>query len=172
MLSLKQKTALFMMFVFSGALMAFGQSAKFADPNVEYSFDIPDAKWKMTVKPSSANPSVEFVFTDRSDGHMEVRKLAAARTVPMGNIIRDQEDKLQFMPGYVAGKQENFGGKLNGSILNFEFIKSGRPMSGRFYFLRSGDSVYLLRFTGFQDSLRAIRNHTDSIARTFEVRPS
>jgi hypothetical protein len=43
-------------------------------------------------------------------------------------------------------------------------------MSGRFYFLRANDTtVYILRFTGERDRLKAIRNQTDSIARTFKV---
>jgi len=90
----------------------------------------------------------------------------------MADLIKDQEEKLQFQPGYVAGKQENFNGKLNGAIFNYEFLRAGRAMSGRMYILRSGDSVYLLRFTGFQDSLRAIRTNTDAIGRTFEVKKS
>ena len=59
-------------------------------------------------------------------------------------------------------------GRLRGTIFNFEFVRAGRPMSGRFYFLKSGDStVFVLRFTGYRDNLRSIRNQTDSIARTF-----
>jgi hypothetical protein len=56
-------------------------------------------------------------------------------------------------------------------VFNFEFVRAGRPMSGRFYFLKAPDgSVYLLRFTGFRDKLRTIRNQTDSIARTFALK--
>ena len=91
----------------------------------------------------------------------------------MPDIIRDEEQKLQLLPGYVAGPDENFVGRLRGSVFNFEFLRSGRPMSGRFYFLRANDTtVYVLRFTGFRDKLRGIRNQTDSIGRTFEVRKS
>jgi hypothetical protein len=44
-------------------------------------------------------------------------------------------------------------------------------MSGRFYFLKADASnVYLLRFTGMRDQLRTIRNQTDLIARTFEIK--
>jgi hypothetical protein len=153
------------------AATAFGQANPFNDVNVDYTFQIPDEKWKM-VKSGATGGNVEFVYGDRNDGHLEVRKISSPRTTPMADVIKEQEDKLQFIPGYVAGKQENFNGKLNGSIFNYEFIKSGRAMSGRIYFLRAGDSVYLLRFTGFQDSLRSIRTHTDSIARTFEPKRS
>jgi len=150
------------------AFSAFAQSNSFSDPGVEYSFEIPNARWKQVSAPSSGN--VELVYADRNDGHFEVRRVNAPRNTPMADVIKSQEDKLQFRPGYVAGKQENFTGKLSGSILNFEFLKSGRAMSGRWYFLRSGDHVYVLRFEGFQDSLRSIRPQTDTIARTFEVK--
>ncbi len=150
---------------------AFAQSSStFADANVEYTFQVPEERWKMTVKPTPTNPNVEFVFVDRLDGHFEVRKSTARGNALMSDVIRDEETKLQFLPGFVAGREENFGGKLNGSVYNFEFVRAGRPMSGRFYFLRSGETVYVLRFTGFRDKLRTIKNQTDSIARTFGMK--
>lgn len=145
-------------------------SSSFSNPEVEYGFELPDERWKMTVKPSATTPNVEYVFTDRTDGHLEVRRLALPARGVLSDVIREEEQKLQFLPGYVAGKEEQFGGFLNGAVFNFEFVRAGRPMSGRFYFLRSGDSVYVLRFTGFRDKLRSIRNQTDSIARTFSVK--
>ena len=152
---------------------AFGQVERFSDANVDYGFDIPDAKWKMTVKPSATSPNVEYVFIDRNDGHLEVRRLKSPKDALLADIIRDEEQKLQFLPGYVAGPDENFAGRLRGSIFNFEFVRAGRPMAGRFYFLRAPDNyVYVLRFTGFRDKLRSIRNQTDSIGRTFDVRKS
>ncbi len=154
-----------------GTVSAAAQVEHFSDPNVEYTFDLPDPKWKMTVKPSATSPNVEYVFVDRRDGHMEVRKLTVARNAIMSDIMRDEEQKLQFLPGYVAGREEQFSGRLKGSIFNYEFVRAGRNMSGRFYFLRQNDNtVYVLRFTGERDKLRSIRNHTDSIARTFEVK--
>ena len=71
----------------------------------------------------------------------------------------------------LRGKEENFKGALNGRVFNYEFIRSGRNMSGRFYFLRSGlTTVYIVRFTGRKDKLRSIRNQTDYIARTFTLK--
>ena len=153
------------------AVAAFGQSNAFTDANVDYTFQFPDAKWK-TVKAPATGGSVEFVYGDRNDGYLVIGRIASPAATPMADVIRDQEDKLQFTPGYVAGKQENFVGKLKGSVFNFEFVQSGRAMTGRYYFLRSGDSIYILRFTGYQDSMRSIRPDTDSIARTFELKKS
>jgi hypothetical protein len=150
------------------AFAAFAQANNFSDPGIEFSFEIPNAKWKQVGSTSSGN--VEMVYVDRNDGHLEIRKVTSPRNTPMADVIKDQEDKLQFRPGYVTGKQENFNGKLQGSVFNFEFVKSGRAMSGRYYFLRSGDRVYILRFEGFQDTLRSIRPQTDTIARTFSVK--
>lgn len=147
------------------------QSSTFSDPNVDYSFMLPDAKWKMTAKPSATNSNVQYVYGDRNDGHLEVRKLAVSRGAILGDIIRDEESKLQFLTGFVAGKEENFSGTYNGAVFNFEYTKAGRPTSGRFYFLKANDTTYyVLRFAGFTDKLRAIRNQTDSIARTFSVK--
>jgi len=149
---------------------AFGQTDSFSDSNVDYSFELPDAKWKMTVKPSAISPNVEYVFIDRNDGHLEVRRLTVAKNAILSDVIRDEEAKLQFLPGYVAGRDETFAGRLRGAVFNFEFVRAGRPMSGRFYFLKASDkTVYVLRFTGFRDKLRSIRNQTDSIGRTFSI---
>jgi hypothetical protein len=150
---------------------SFAQGGTFTDPNVDYTFDLPDTRWKMTAKPSATSPNVEYVFVDRLDGHLAVRKL----TVPKGTILADlveseADNKLQFTPGYVAGRQENFTGRLRGSIFNYEYVAAGRSMSGRFYFLQANETtVYLLRFTGQKDTLKSIRAQTDSIARTFSL---
>jgi len=161
--------ALALTFVFASA--AFAQNDTFADPNAGYTFGLPDVKWKMTVKPSATSPNVEYVYGDRIDGHLEVRRLNIQKDNLTTDVVRDEEQKLQFLPGYVAGKDENFAGKLRGLAFNYEFVRAGKPMSGRFYFLRANDtSIYVLRFTGLKDSLRSIRNQTDSIARTFAVK--
>jgi len=148
----------------------FAQTGSFKDANVEYTFDLPEATWKQTVKPSLTSPNVEYVFGDRVNGHLEIRQLAVKSGEMISDTIENEEQKLQFLPGYVTGKEENFKGSLDGKVFNYEFVRSGRNMSGRFYFLKAGDkTVYVLRFTGLRDKLRSIRNQTDSIARTFEL---
>ena len=169
---MKSRNLLFSVFLaLFFAVAALAQTPSFSDPNVEYSFDVPDTEWKQTVKPSSTSPNVEYVFKDRSEGHLEIRKL----TVKEGDLLSDtmsgEEQRLQFLPGYVAGKEEDFKGALNGKAFNYEFIRSGRNMSGRFYFLKADDkTVYVLRFTGQREKLRSLRNQTDSMARTFSIK--
>ena len=151
---------------------AFAQGGSFSDPNVDYYFDLPDAKWKMTVKPSATSPNVEYVFGYRINGHLEVRKLTVPKDAIMSDVIDDEEPRLQWRLGYVAGKEEIFDGRLDGAVFNFEYVAAGKNMSGRFYFLRANKTtVYALRFTGLKDSLRSVLDQTDSIARTFGIKP-
>lgn len=168
-------TKLFPLFAVIIALVmtvsAFAQSETFSDSNVEYTFELPEQAWKQTVKPSPISPNVEYVFGERQSGHLEVRKLTIKPGALLSETIRDEEQKLQFVSGYVAGKEEDFRGSLNGKVFNYEFVRSGRNMSGRFYFLKaSDDTVYVLRFDGLRDKLRSLRNQTDSIARTFDIK--
>ena len=154
-----------------GVASIYGQVSSFTDAAVAYTFQVPDDRWKMTVKPSATRPNVEYVFGDRNDGHLEVRRTSITKDAILGDIVRDEEQKLQFLPGYVAGPDENFSGRLRGSVFNFEFVRAGRPMAGRFYFLRADPAtIYILRFTGYRDKLKSIRNFTDSMARTFDVK--
>jgi hypothetical protein len=154
------------------ASSAFSQGWSFSDANVDYGFELPDTDWKLTVRPNAASIRSEFVYRDRRDGLLEIRKIASDKSQPMADVINDDEQKhQQFLQGFVAGKIENFAGRLKGSIANFEFVAGGRNMSGRYYFLRAdNDTVYVLRFTGPTDGLRSLRVHTDQIARSFRVK--
>ncbi|MDQ6786881.1 MAG: hypothetical protein M3033_08750 [Acidobacteriota bacterium] len=162
-------------FLFSAVLLlsasTFAQSTTFADANAEYTFDLPQANWKIIVKPSAISPNVEYVYEERQNGHLEIRKQTLKSGTTLADLIRDEEQKLQFLPGYVAGKEETFNGTLDGKVFNYEFVRAGRNMSGRFYFLKANDTtVYILRFVGVGDKLKSIRNQTDSIARTFDLK--
>lgn len=156
------------------AISTLAQSKNFSDANVEYTFDLPQSQqWKMTVKPSQTIPNVEYVYGERQSGHLEIRKIAVKSGTPLDDVIRDEEKKLQFLPGYVAGREEKFKGSFDGKVFNYEFVRAGRNMSGRFYFLKANDTTfYVLRFVGIGDKLRSIRNQTDSIARTFDLKKS
>ncbi|NNE65381.1 MAG: hypothetical protein HKN33_02350 [Pyrinomonadaceae bacterium] len=163
------KSSLLFSFILTLAVSAFAQS-EFSDRNVEYTFSLPNDTWKMTVKPSDVSPNVEYVYKYRNQGHLEIRKLKVEKNSLYGDIIRQEEQSLQFLPGYVAGREENFKGALSGRAFNYEFLRGGKNMSGRYYFLKSDEtSVYVLRFTGLKDILRSIRNETDFIARSFNV---
>ena len=161
-----------MLLASAGSILAQGWT--FSDANVDYSFDLPEAKWKLTARPNAASTKTELVYGDRREGLFEVRKMDVQKGQSMTDIINDDEQKhRQFLQGYVTSKVEPFSGRLKGAVANFEFVAGGRNMAGRYYFLRAGDTiVYVLRFSGPTDGLRSLRVQTDQIARTFAVKAS
>src|SRR5256885_6066728 len=105
------------MLIFVSTASVFAQSWSFSDPSVDYGFDLPEAKWKLTIKPTTASTKAEFVYGDRRDGLLEVRQITVAKNASMTDIINDDEQKhRQFLPGYVTGKIETFAGRLTGAI--------------------------------------------------------
>ena len=155
-------------------LMASGAIAQqlYTHDKVDYTFEVPSASWRAIVQPDSAHEHPEFVYGDRLDGYLTVRKeIVDAGTSASELARRDQDLKLRFLPGFVEGKEEPFNGRLDGVTISYEFIKTGKPMLGRTYYLQANNrTIYALRFTGLRDKLGRIRNQTDLIARSFKLK--
>jgi hypothetical protein len=139
---------------------------------VDYSFDIPSPTWRAISEPDAAHEHPEFVYGDRLDGYLTVRKeVVEAGTTASELARRDQDQKLRFLPGFIEGKQEIFNGRLDGVTISYEFTRTGKQMLGRTYYLQADNrTIYALRFTGLRDKLSRIRNQTDLIARTFKLK--
>jgi hypothetical protein len=139
---------------------------------VDYSFELPSATWKAILEPDAAHEHPEFVHGDRLDGFLTIRKeVVEAGVTPSELARRDQDLKLRFLPGFVEGKEERFNGRLDGVVISYEFVRTGKPMLGRTYYLQVDNrTIYALRFTGLRDKLNRIRNQTDLIARTFKIK--
>ncbi len=144
----------------------------FNSDKIEYSIELPSSTWRMISEPDAAHEHAEFVYGDRLDGHLQIRKeVVDAGTTSADLARRDQDQKLRFIPGFVEGKQEEFHGRLNGVTISYEFVKTGKPMLGRIYYLQADNrTIYTLRFTGLRDKLTRIRNQTDLIARSFRLK--
>jgi len=139
---------------------------------VEYSFELPSTTWRSITEPDAAHEHPEFVYGDRLDGYLTIRKeVVEAGTTPGDVAQRDQDLTLRFLPGFVQGKQDPFNGRLDGVTMSYEFVRAGKPMQGRTYYLQGDNrTIYSLRFTGLRDKLNRIRNQTDLIARTFKLK--
>ena len=139
---------------------------------LEYTVELPSATWRKTAEPDAAHEHAEFVYGDRLDGYLQIRKeIVDAGTTPANVARRDQDQKLRFLPGFVEGKEETFDGRLNGVTISYEFVRTGKPMMGRTYYLQADNrTIYALRFTGLRDKLARIRNQTDLIARSFRLK--
>lgn len=137
-----------------------------------YTLELPSAAWRAISEPDAAHEHAEFVYGDRLDGYLQIRKEAVnAGTTPSALARRDLDQKLRFLPGFVQGKEEPFKGRLSGVTVSYEFIRTGKPMMGRIYYLQADNrTIYALRFTGLRDKLARIRNQTDLIARSFQLK--
>ncbi len=145
---------------------------QYTSDKVDYSLDLPSSTWRVIAEPDAAHEHTEFVYGDRLDGYLQIRKeVVDAGTTPSELARRDLDQKLRFLPGFVEGKQEPFNGRLDGVTVSYEFIKNGKPMVGRIYYLQADNrTIYALRFSGLRDKLSRIRNQTDLIARSFKVK--
>lgn len=154
------------------ALVALGQSQTYTSAKVDYSLELPSARWRVTVEPDGAHQHTEFIYGDRNDGYLRIRKEAIDPGLTVSEFARrDQDLKLRYLPGYVDGKEERFAGRLNGVTTSYEYTQAGKPMQGRTYYLQADShTIYALRFTGLRDKLSAIRNQTDLIARSFQLK--
>lgn len=149
-----------------------GAQQVFTNDKIDYTIELPSATWRMISEPDAAHEHVQFVHGDRLDGYLQIRKeVVDADTTASDVARRDREQKFRFHPGFVEGKEESFSGRLNGVTVSYEFIKTGKPMLGRIYYLQADNrTVYALRFTGLRDKLARIRNQTDLIARSFKLK--
>jgi len=159
------------------ALITIVSSAAFAQQfyshdKVEYTFELPSPAWKTILEPDAAHEHPEFVYGDRLDGLLTIRKeVVDAGTTPSQLAQRDLDQKLRFFPGFVEGKEEAFNGRLDGVTVSYEFTRTGKVMLGRTYYLQADNrTIYALRFTGLRDKLSRIRNQTDLIARSFKLK--
>ncbi len=171
---MRRLTALFA-FIFSLALLAALPVAAqeiFTDNSVDYTLELPSENWRVIARPDSMHQHAEFVYGDRMDGYLQIRRESVeAGTTAEDLAERDRDQKLRFQPGFVAGKQEDFQGRLNGVTMSYEYTSGGKPMLGRIYYLQADSrTIYALRFTGQRDRLSRIRNQTDLIARSFRLK--
>jgi len=154
------------------SLVALGQSQTYTSDKVDYSLELPSATWRVTVEPDGGHQHTEFIYGDRNDGYLRIRKEAMEPNLTITEFARrDQEQKVRYLPGYVDGKEERFAGRLSGVTISYEFTRDGKPMEGRTYYLQADSrTVYALRFTGQRLKLGRIRNQTDIIARSFQLK--
>ena len=144
----------------------------YTSDQIDYTIELPSTQWRVISEPDAAHERAEFVYGDRLDGYLQIRReVVDAGTTPSDLARRDMDQKLRFLPGFVEGKEESFKGRLNGVTVSYEFVKTAKPMMGRIYYVQADNrTIYALRFTGLRDKLARIRNQTDLIARSFKLK--
>ena len=148
------------------------QEYSYTSPKADFTIELPSGSWKKTGEPNEVHQHTEFIYGDRNDGYLRIRKEALTDGVSIRDFaLRDQDERTRFLPGFVNGKDETFNGRLDGVTVSYEFTQAGKAMAGRSYYLQSdAHTVYVLRFTGLRQKLAGIRNQTDFIARSLKVK--
>ncbi len=148
------------------------QDHNYSSPKVDYQVEFPSPMWKLVDEPDEVHQHAEFVYNDRNNGYLRIRKETLPDGVTVEEFARqDQEQKEHFRPGYVDGKGGRFPGRLSGFTMSYEFTQAGKAMAGITYYMQADEhTVYVLRFTGLRDNLARIRNQTDQIARSFKLK--
>jgi|SRR6266850_4120138 len=169
---MKHIIAFFVLLGIAGSCSIAAAQQTYTSDEAGYTLELPSSMWKAISEPDAAHEHAEFVNGDRLEGYLQIRKeVVEAGTTPADLARRDLDQKLRFLPGFVEGKEETFKGRLNGVTVSYEFVKSGKPMMGRIYYLQADNrTIYALRFTGSRDKLARIRNQTDMIARSFQLK--
>jgi len=151
---------------------ASAQEYSYSSPKADFTVEFPSSAWRKVGEPDDVHQHTEFIYGDRNDGYLRIRKEVLEDGVSLKDFaLRDQDQRTRFLPGFVDGKQDPFNGRLDGYTASYEFTQAGKAMAGRTYYLQ-GDphTVYVLRFTGLRPKLSAIRNQTDSIARSLKAK--
>ena len=145
---------------------------KYTNERLEYTLELPNAKWRALTRPDSVHNHTEFIYGDRSDGLLRIRKeVVDAGTTASDLARRDHDLKFRFQPGYVESKEERFVGRINGVTSSYEYTGSGKAMIGRVYYLQADNrTIYVLHFTGARSILTLLRNQTDLMARSFQLK--
>src|SRR5262245_5939928 len=93
----------------------------YSNDKVEYTFELPSPTWRTIIEPDAGREHPEFVYGDRLDGYLTIRKeVVDAGTTAAELARRDQDLKLRFLPGFIEGKQETFNGRVEGVTMSYE----------------------------------------------------
>lgn len=161
-----------LLLLLTGIFSLVAAQESYTSDQIDYTIELPSTQWRVISEPDAAHERAEFVYGDRLDGYLQVRReVVDAGTTPSDLARRDMDQKLRFLPGFVEGKEESFKGRLNGVTVSYEFVKTAKPMMGRIYYVQADNrTIYAMRFTGLRDKLARIRNQTDLIARSFKLK--
>lgn len=164
--------AAIILFVFSATALA---QEVFDDPDGKYTVTLP-AGWIAVVNQDSlGHKDVNIVYRIRENGALKLRRVDGVdlNQDVLDYAKQDEQSVVQYLPGYDRTSLEKFAlaaGKM-GAFLAYDYKNStGQPFVGRNYYVRAGDIIYILRFTGRKTTLPSLRNQTDAIARSFKVK--
>jgi len=152
-----------------------GQPRTFTNKSVDYVIEFPSAKWRALTSTGfvPARTRKEFVYADGHNVRLLVRRKLVDADVTPSDMVRRRQRWDKHLSGYILVKEESFTGQLSGARFSYEYLRGGKTMSARIYYLEADNRfIYSLLFTGPRKELQSLGNQTDSIARSFRLKNS
>ena len=150
-----------------------GQGRSFTSKSVDYVIEFPSPRWRALASSGvvSERTRKEFSYADGHNVRLLVRrKLVDADRTP-SDMVRTRQRWDRHLSGYILVNEETFAGQLSGARFSYEYVRGGKIMSARIYYLEADKrTIYSLLFTGPRDELESLGNQTDSIARSFRLK--
>lgn len=123
--------------------------------------------WKAnTYSDAVGRRKTEFIYRDRSEGLLRVTRNSLDGKSVSDTVRSELEEWKAYRQGFELSSNEPFG--PDGARVNFYYVESGRKVAETDYFIKDGDNVWQLRFTGKRGVLDLIRNLTDQMAHSFK----
>src|SRR5436305_827305 len=98
---------------FAFATLVNGQEQNYSNAKLNYTVQLPSQTWRLISEPDEIHQHAEFVYGDRNEGYLRIRKEILDEGLTIAEFARrDQEQRTHFLPGYVDGKDESFSGRL------------------------------------------------------------
>ncbi len=169
--NMKLKGLLFLtaLLVMASPLVSTAQSGEeYRDPEGKYKINLL-GDWKaISYKDAVGREKTEFVYRDRGEGLLKISRESLSGD--LNGKVREEEENLRlYRAGFERAASEDFGsGDLRGLRFSFYTTESYRPKANTYYYLKDGNSVWVLRFSGRRGALDTIRNLTDQMARSFK----
>ena len=80
-------------------LRADAQEHTYSGAKVNYTVDFPSPTWRLVDEPDDLHQHAEFVYGDRNDGYLRIRKETLEEGVDVKEFAhRDQDQKERFRP--------------------------------------------------------------------------
>ncbi len=158
-----------LLFISIPAGTALAQSGEeYTDPGGRFKITL-QGDWKaITYSDAVGRQKTEFVYRDRRVGLLKISSMSLSGGTLSDMVRQDDENQRTYRAGYVPGSNEDFGGGgLSGVRLAFYTTESYKQVANTTYYLKDGNRVWVLKFTGPKGTLDTMRNLTDQMARSF-----
>src|SRR5713226_8634892 len=83
------------------------QDHSYTGNKVNYVVEFPSATWHLIGEPDDIHQHAEFVYGDRNDGYLRIRKETLDEGVTIAEFAQ-RDQSARFLPGYVDGKDDPF----------------------------------------------------------------